>query len=207
MIKSIATLLITLSLFQFSSCVVEEEFKSTQFDIPLKWSKVTRSSEWDQFLMNALDDYGSELMDAEPSDIKSFAPGYKDMNYLERRNFWAYLISIMAQRESSFNPDAFFVESFTDASGKRVVSRGLLQLSIESARGYKCPFLDTAQDLHNPEVNLICSVLIMKRWVKQDGVITKKVGSRWRGGARYWSVLRKNSTLSFFRGFTTKLFK
>jgi len=207
MTKNIFLLLLTLSFFQFSSCVVEEDPSAvTEFKVSLKWKDVAGSDAWDEFLMNALDDYGSELMDEVPADIASFSPGYVDMNYFERRNFWAYLISIMAQRESSFRPEASFTEAFTDVNGERVVSRGLLQLSIESARGYQCPFLDVAEDLHKPEVNLICSVLIMKRWVVQDGVISGKEGSRWRGGARYWSVLRKDSTLSFFTGFTTALF-
>lgn len=129
------------------------------------------------------------------------------MDYAGRLNFWAYLISIMAERESNFNPDAFFVENFNDGNGNKVVSRGLLQLSIESARGYSCPFLNTAQDLHDPENNLISSVLIMKRWVVQDGLISAQLASgKWRGGARYWSVLRKSSTLNFFKSFTLNLF-
>jgi hypothetical protein len=200
-------LILLITPFLIFSCVPEEEALTSDFEVPLKWANKSASPDWDTSLRKALEDYGEELMDTVPRDISTFSKNYKTMSYNERLNFWAYLVSIMAEKESNFNPDAFYVENFNDASGNKVVSRGLLQLSIESARGYKCPFLDSAKDLHDAEKNLICTVKIMKRWVLQDGVISGQTSSgSWRGGARYWSVLRKSSTLNFFTGFTLKLF-
>jgi hypothetical protein len=196
-------LLLILSL-SFFSCVPEEE-KTGDFEVPLKWAHISGSDQWDIYLKKALEEHASELMDAVSSDISTFSNGYKTMNYNERLNFWSYLISIMAEKESSFKPATTYTEAFNDASGNPVISTGLLQLSIESARGYSCP-VDSTEDLKDPEKNLICAVLIMKRWVLQDGVISGKVSTSWRGGARYWSVLRKDSTLDFFTGFTKELF-
>ena len=203
--KKISLAFLIISSLFFMSCVPEEATGDGSFDVPLKWSHVAASKDWDIHLKKALEEHGSELMDTVPADISNFSKKYKVMNYNQRLNFWAYLISIMSERESNFNPEAFYVEAFNDANGERVVSRGLLQLSIESARGYSCP-VETGQDLHDPELNLICTVKIMKRWVLNDGVISGQSGTSWRGGARYWSVLRKDSTLSFFTGFTLSLF-
>jgi hypothetical protein len=189
------------------SCVPEEEQKPTdgEFEVALKWAHVEGSKDWDKYLRKAIEEDGAELLDAEPKDIERFAKGYLGMNHEERLNFWAYLVSIMSEKESNFNPDAFYVEAFNDAQGNRVVSRGLLQLSYESSRGYSCP-ISKGEELHDPEINLLCTILILKRWVIRDGVISGKVGSSWRGGARYWSVLRKDHTLKFFTDHTLERF-
>jgi soluble lytic murein transglycosylase-like protein len=91
----------------------------------------------------------------------------------------------MIQYESGFDPSQTYTESFTDRSGNRVVSTGLLQLSQESARGYGHSV--TTQDLMDPYVNLQVGVDILEHWVSRDGVIA---GDGNTGGGRYWSVLR-----------------
>ena len=192
--RFITLIFITISLM---SCVQEEEGPKSEFDVPLKWAHINDSKDWDSFLKTALEQQAPELMEKTPGDIQNFTKNYTRMNYNERLNFWAYLVSIMAEKESNFNPKAFYKEAFYDANGNNVISRGLLQLSIESARGYKCPVKD-GPDLHDPEKNLICTVLILKRWVLTDGVISGNSAGKWRGGARYWSVLRKKNTLDFF---------
>jgi hypothetical protein len=183
-----------------------EETVETDFEVPLKWSEVADSAEWDISLRKALDKHGKVLMNSIPADIDRFSKNYKNLDYFERMNFWAYLISMMAKKESNWKPETSYVESFNDSQGNKVVSRGLLQISIESARGYDCP-LERAEDLHDPELNLICTVLIMSRWVERDKVISKQDSSgKWLGGARYWSVLRKETHIEYFSGDTLALF-
>lgn len=103
----------------------------------------------------------------------------------------AQLISKMAQYESSFKPDTTYKEGFNDAKGRPVISRGLLQLSIESANqsAYACGIKE-AQELHDPEVNLKCAAKIVAYWAKKDGVL---IGQPKKGCARYWSVCRESS--------------
>lgn len=194
-----------LTFFFFFSCVPQDD-SSGDFAIALKWAGVNNSEQWDTYLRKALEDHGDDLMNTVPNDITEFANNYQGMTYDERLNFWAYLISIMAEKESSFRPETSYTESFTDSTGNFVVSRGLLQLSIESARGYDCP-VSVAEDLHDPELNLICAVKIMRRWVINDGVISgQQASGKWIGGARYWSVLRKENTLNFFKEHTLERF-
>ncbi len=141
---------------------------------------------------------GVPLIFSEPADIAEYCPAWPRLNGYERLSFWADLLAAMAVHESRHNPQARHVERFNDRFGKPVVSRGLLQLSQESANGYGCG-IRQAEQLHNPDENIRCAVRILSRWVAEDGVIsayvsdgTKKPVKPWRGGARYWSVLRAN---------------
>ena len=147
-----------------------------------------KETQWSKWVYNALPD---QLLKIEIKDIEEFCGSYpadKD----GRKRFWVYLMSAMSERESGHNPNNSYKENFKDVKGRYVVSRGLLQISIESANGYGCGFKDE-QELHDPKRNLECSVEILSKWVIRDGRIAGKE-SGWRGGARYWSVLRSSSS-------------
>ena len=103
-------------------------------------------------------------------------------------------MSTIAKFESNFKPETFHQEKFKDRFGNYIISRGLLQLSVESGRGYGC-IIPQELDLHEPQVNLECGVKILNRWVGRDEVISDRITlengkRRWLGGARYWAVLR-----------------
>lgn len=138
------------------------------------------------------------LINQNPSDIKTYCIGYPKLAPPQRLQFWGDLLSAISFYESGHNKELKYQEAFNDNSGLRVISRGLLQLSFESAKGYGCS-LEKAQQLHNPANNIDCGVRILNRWVLEDGVISTDIGwfkSQWRGGARYWSVLRQPEKLS-----------
>lgn len=135
------------------------------------------------------------LAELNPADIKNYFPGYAGASLLKRVEFWTFFLSCMATKESGLNPATKFKESFSDSNGKRVISRGLFQLSVESVNGYKRFGIEptaTVNLLHDPFYNLTSAMVILRRWIESDGVIASKT-SPWRGGARYWSVLRNNS--------------
>ena len=97
----------------------------------------------------------------------------------------------MAKPESGFKPGTKYVEQdILDTNGQKVVSRGLLQISVESANQgvYGCA-IKNAEDLHKVEVNLRCGARIMGYLVKQDGLVAAAAEPP-VGAARYWSVLR-----------------
>lgn len=107
----------------------------------------------------------------------------------------AQLISKMAQYESGFDPSESYKEDFKDSSGAYVVSRGLLQISKESANDYKCQGKTTlkiidAKDLHDYGVNLKCGVKILNKWGLKHKVLYGGKTNAWLGGSKYWSVLR-----------------
>ncbi len=70
------------------------------------------------------------------------------------------------------------------------VSRGLFQLSVSSSRSLGCSWINKSDDLHNELLNIRCALHIYKNYITQDKIITGKVDDKWKGGSRYWSVLR-----------------
>lgn len=148
----------------------------------------------------------SSLPTVVPSDIAKFCPNYPTLDAVDRSRFWVGLLSAMARPESDFQPDKTFQESFKDKKGNWVINRGLLQLSQESANGYGCK-IKNAKDLHDPSINLSCSIRILDRWVSKDRVIASyKLDLDVRGGGRYWSVLRESrNVLPEISAFTRNL--
>ena len=149
----------------------------------------------------------STLPASLPADVAGFCPAYAERTPEERVRFWVGLLSAMARPESNFTPEAQHVEPFADAQGQRVVSRGLLQISIESANQarYGCA-IALAEDLHDPAVNLACGVKILAYWVATDGAIASHGTGPARGGGRYWSTLReRNKHLPELTGFTRQM--
>lgn len=168
------------------------------------WDHVAQGAQWTGMLRGHLDRYGDYLLTSVPTDVQRFCPGYSGLDREGRAAFWTGLISAMARFESNFDPGVSFDEyahctnaacrrRMTTADGRHVVSRGLLQLSQESSNRYVgCPMPPRDERrLHEPDLNLRCTVAVMQGLVRRDGVISRLDGRDWRGGAAYWSVLRE----------------
>lgn len=169
--------------------------------IPLWERKSLNNRSWSEHVYDELPLLGPDLLATQPTDAKIFCPNYKNLSTSERKQFWAFFISSMVKFESNFDPKSAFTESFRDSTGRYVISRGLLQLSYESSKSYRCGF-STAKEIHNPTENLSCGIKILNHWMKKDGRIASKTSAGWRGGARYWSVLRagrKDSYMSIVK--------
>ncbi|MDG0818122.1 murein L,D-transpeptidase catalytic domain-containing protein [Bdellovibrio svalbardensis] len=166
---------------------------TTREVVPLWEAKVSGSSAWTAHVESELDRIGQNLLNVVPADQSLFCPKYSKLTTAQRKQYWSFLISSMVRFESNFNTNTTYTENFNDSNGNRVVSRGLLQISIESGNAYGCAF-KTTKDLHDPKQNLSCGIRILDRWIGRDKRIAGNV-SGWKGGARYWSVLRStNST-------------
>ena len=159
---------------------------------------------WDKGLDDAKPLFKS--ITVNPKDAKVFCPAYNKLPTWERWNVIRHLVSIMTKYESGFNPLSKYTESFADSKGKKVVSRGLGQISIESANSYGCGFKN-AEELHEPIKNLTCMVRILDRWMGRSEVfqgqlpVTEKYAKngkletrtvmKWRGScSAYWAVCR-----------------
>lgn len=176
--------LLLVATFSLLSCQV---FASLDY---AAWAQNNRDGSWTRSAESAV--ANSPLIQLVPKDIQYFCPTYPKLHHEERRKFWVGLLSAMAKPESNFKPERFYQEKFLDAKGRPVISRGLLQISIESAnqQRYGCG-IPYAAKLHDPDVNLACGVKIMSKWVATDGVIAKHTQPRThKGGGRYWSTLR-----------------
>ncbi|BEV66867.1 transglycosylase SLT domain-containing protein [Bdellovibrio bacteriovorus] len=164
--------------------------------IPLWEDKVADGKAWSTHVYSALDKLGPNLLDVIPADRSLFCPKYSSLSYAQRKQYWAFVLSSMVRFESNFKTAMSYTEDFNDSNGNRVISRGLLQISIESGNAYGCGFKST-KDLHDPLQNLSCGIRILDRWVSRDGRIAGKVDGAWKGGARYWSVLRAGDKTSY----------
>ena len=182
----------------FDSESVPNETPQPEPEKPFLWpafdwdGKHADSLLWNQWAYEAVEDKGSNLLNELPSDVSLFCPNYSNLNHEDQKFFWISLVAAMARFESSFRPETTYQEEFRDRFGELIISRGLLQLSIESSRGYGC-VLENAQQLHNVEDNLHCTIKILNLWVGRDGSIAGKKNGTWQGGARYWAVLRRDS--------------
>lgn len=127
-----------------------------------------------------------QMVKLSPSDILSFCPGYSKQDEQGKLTAWMHLFSIMAKYESSYNPKTFFMEP--PPLGYHSI--GLFQLSYEDQPNYpECALSKKEKNLEDGVTNIKCAVIILSKLVTRDGRIAGNVGG-WKGGARYWSVLR-----------------
>lgn len=130
--------------------------------------------------------HGETLRRLIPDDFREYGWDVTKVSHVE---FYSELLGALCKYESNYKTDTTFKESFTDSNGLPVISRGLLQLSIESCNGYGAK-LKSPIELHDPAINLRCGVLILSRWIERDGVIAGGSKGKWLGAARYWSPFR-----------------
>lgn len=158
------------------------------------WEARPEGRAWTMTAHQSIDTLAPHLVALVPTDIDAFCPGYRATNAAGRRAFYVSLLAELSRYESNFDPSVRYTESFSDNAGRRVVSRGLLQLSQESANGYGCATTN-AEQLHDPHTNISCAVRILARWVERDGVIAGYSNGAWRGASRYWSPFRDRNKL------------
>ena len=175
---------------------VEMPAEQPAFDYKVADTKF--KAEWAVTVLSSLDQDGKNLLAALPKDALDFCPSFTKLSLQGRKQFWLMLISELVRYESNYKPEVTYTEDFDDAKGNAVISRGLLQISQESANGkaYQCG-IKKAEDLHEPNLNLWCGVKIMDYWARKDAYISKKEGDTWKGiGARYWGPMRKANRLA-----------
>ncbi len=142
------------------------------------------------------------------SDLTSFCPKYFSLSAADREKALGELIVGMAYYESGYKPETIYRECSKTkcqyGGGCRVhetygycmkggdplenglvVSRGLLQLSLLSSKGYKCD-VSKPEHLNDPIKNLACGVNILQRQVIRTGKIT--------GASNYWAVIKGSYT-------------
>lgn len=175
--------------------------------IALYWEDTTEPhperSPWSDHLTLLLRDdlevYGSA------KDITEFCPKWAALDRQQKIKALGELWVAITYHESGFNPDTFYREcnktkcqysagcqihptyGYCMKGGHKldggiVISRGLVQASLESALAYGCKGLASPQDLHDPIKNLSCANEIMKRQIRNRGQIA--------ASSNYWAVLK-----------------
>lgn len=137
--------------------------------------------EWTPTLVKALEDHAPGLLSAPIEGT-----------YGNRLQFWVMLFTSLCEYESGFKPETKYEEKFTShVGGKRVVSRGLFQISLSSANQarYGNKF-QSEEELHDPHKNIVGAVKIANFLVMENGVVFGGKAGAWKGMARYWSPFR-----------------
>lgn len=195
-------------------------------EIKLAWNgKHKDADKWTTFTLQTIRTIGADMAASNPLDAEAFCPSYKKLTADERVEFYAQLISKMVQYESSYNPASFMYECSKTKNnygsnarwdeergwcmkgghsldGGYVISRGLMQMSLESAQSYGCP-VKVPQDMHDPYKSLDCAIRVMNRFIpaprpymgatRGHGSIAGYSSTRkaWNGAAAYWAVIRE----------------
>lgn len=171
----------------------------TSLPIPA-WAKKAQGETWTRITIRALKELGAEMIKTDLKDAHDFCPAYHRLGATDREKVWVQLISSMAKYESNFDPVSTFTEAFKGDDGTLVISRGLLQISRNSANLYGCN-IAKPEELQVAETNLRCGVRILNTLVtkykaihgQQDVPNVNLLRNPWQGAARYWSVLRRKT--------------
>lgn len=170
----------------------------------VSWGGSPKGDEWSEISAQAVTEYAPDLIELVPQDIQGYCPTYRSMSSEDRIGFWVQLQAALAEQESTYRPGATHTEAFRDSKKHFVVSRGLLQISKESARGYRCP-VNEATQLHDPEVNLTCGMRIFGKQILRDGRIAGEIkGRKIIGAGRYWGAMRSDRKLRTIQSRTRK---
>lgn len=143
-----------------------------------------KNEDYTAILSTLLDLYGRDLLKAQPSDREKYCSKASSA-----KACWVAIISGMSRYESNHRTESTYKEDFKNSKGEFIISAGLLQVSHESCNSYGAEIKNT-EALKEPAHNLRCGILILNKWVPKDEVIAGGEKSAWRGGARYWAVLR-----------------
>lgn len=179
----------------------------SQSPTPTRWDMSSWKPSWSAALGQALRTHGQNLLHSKIRSIQAYCPNFnsidaKKMSDDEKIQFYTAFFEKLSFYESSHNPA---VSNNDRISSNHVVSsRGMLGISIDSSRIYKCN-LSNAHELFSAEKNLACGVKILDTLVGQDQIIAGLGGGKWMGGARYWGPLRKPSKVQEIQNFTRKV--
>jgi hypothetical protein len=102
---------------------------------PARWDGKPDGRKWTASAHASVSALRSKLVSRVPNDVAAYCPAYQGLDAQRRRAFWVYLMSSLAVFESNHRPELTFKEPFKDSQGNWVISRGLLQISRESANG------------------------------------------------------------------------
>jgi hypothetical protein len=163
----------------------------------LGWDTADARKPWSAELLKAVAAHRPDLDGGNP---EGFVPGYAQLSAEAQAKYWGEFFVAVAKLESDWNPHAFYEEdeSIND-------SVGLFQISYADQQPYGLEPLDPkAKSLEDPLVNIRCAVKMMAHWLRKDGVVAGGSAGKWRGGARYWAVLRKAASRAKIQAYVKK---
>lgn len=157
------------------------------------------------------------------SDARTFCPNFSRLTPAQKKEFFIHLMNGISRYESNFKTSVpvFDEDRYKNRTPPYNIYRGpikpnsysmgLFQLSYSAAPGYRpqCgidwnkdrgkDISDPSLTIYDPKIQMECAVTILNKWITTDGGVgyTRDVrtsrGTRFRGGANYWSTLRNTN--------------
>lgn len=151
-----------------------------------EWTKIAYNR-----LKNANENYskGKDFLSVVPEKMNDYDVNFASKDEHGRIGTYVAIMSCMSKYESYYRPHVKYAEG---GSLEGVTSRGLLQVSEVSCKGYGTP-IKKGIELHGTFENLDCASRIFARWIKLDKTIYGRVNNDWKGLSNYWSVQRKST--------------
>lgn len=167
--------------------------------LPLAWERprYPERTKWSLHVFLIIESQLNKFNQA--SDANRFCPNYKNLNSLQKINFWGQLVAGITYYESGWNPLARYHEStmgIDPVTKKPVYSEGLMQLSYQDTQWAKfCEFYwdidrylsptDPKKTIFDPFRNLGCGITILANQIQRKKAIVLSSGV-------YWSVIKEN---------------
>lgn len=177
--------------------------------IALSWDTTDERKAWSKELLSLAEKYKPSFANAK--DRADFCPKFAELTPARQTAAFAEFLLGIIYFESSYIPTKWYTETamgMDSVTKKQIVSEGFFQLSYQDVKGYPyCEFdyskdkglgmSDPKKTILDPYKNLRCGVRIFNHLATQNVAISQqafdavKGKTVYKGGARYWSVLRE----------------
>jgi hypothetical protein len=132
-------------------------------------AEVMKHSEVENLIRKEIKTNGEDLLKSDPKDVELYCPKYSSFTKPMKLDFWAKLMSELAQTESKNNASASYHEAFGDNLKSYY---GLLRIPPKVAKKNDCSTTST-DGLKDPERNVSCGVQVMKNRILSSNEISK----------------------------------
>jgi hypothetical protein len=209
-------ILILLIVVAFTACAAKSSNNSTSSPaagvpdadtytpVPLMWEKVESNGMlWSAFTYQIIGNDVANVLLPGTQDVSLFCTNYANLSNSQKINFWAYLVSVLAKMESSFNPVMRQAASGTDSvTHQTLYKEGLLQLSYQDTLKYPaCAFswssdvslapTDPQVSIFDPFKNLECGIQILAQQVQATHQIATTATAN--NAEAYWIILQTSN--------------
>jgi hypothetical protein len=156
--------------------------QTAQPRVALSWETKPERKEWSDSLISRMNaDWA--LYDAA-KDIGTFCPKYSSLPKATRQKAWGEIWVGLAYYESSWNPKSASVD-VGDPKKRDTYSIGLYQVSVVDQPWAGGGTKYTYDELLTPLPNIHLATVLMKRQLKNTGMIALDNSSKFR----YWAIL------------------
>jgi len=143
----------------------------------------------------------SRAISTKAHGLLKICPRYALLDAEDKTRVWTSIMDAIAFGETAYRPELTYLEKFEDASGNRVVSTGLFQLSQMSARNHGASCSEaTTEKLKDAGFNVMCAYRVMTNQILRTHTLYFEDRRFY-----YWSILSRGRNPEGFGRFMGRL--